>query len=78
MSAHTYCTAEAAEQIGPSERWLIEQLRTRRFPGRKVARHWRMTDEDIADAIDICRSGPGIASVAPIGLTPTSTKRVTA
>jgi hypothetical protein len=78
MSVSTYSTAEAAELIGSSERWLIEQVRTRRFPGRKVARRWRMTDQDIADAIDICRNVAGIARVPPIGLTPTSRKRVTA
>jgi hypothetical protein len=75
----TYSIAEVAEQMGaPSERWLVEQLRAGRFRGRKVARFWRMTEQDIIDALDICSndrrhhttSGPGR------GLTPRSKKRV--
>ena len=61
----------------PSERWLIEQLRAGRFPGRKVARHWRMTEQDIADALDLCRNKHRSIHVAPvIGLTPRSRRRV--
>jgi hypothetical protein len=81
MSIVTYSTAEAAEQIGaPSERWLIEHLRSGRFPGRKVGRHWRLTDQDIADVLDVCRNDASRAAlpvVTPIvGLTPTSRKKV--
>ena len=63
----------------PSERWLIEQLRSGRFPGRKVGRHWRMTDADINTALDIC-SNEGlrnVASTAPaVGLTARSRRRL--
>jgi hypothetical protein len=73
----TYSIGEAADQIGaPSERWLIEQLRVGRFAGRKIGRHWRMTDQDIADALDVCRNSPHIPSAGPVGLTTTSRKRV--
>lgn len=73
----TYSVAEAAEQIGaPSERWVVEQLRAGRFPGRKVARTWRMTDVDIADALEVCRNNPRVTKAAAVGLTPTSRKRV--
>ena len=40
----TYTTGEVSEIVGgPSERWLIQQLRAGRFPGRKVGRSssWR-------------------------------------
>jgi hypothetical protein len=37
MMRTTYSTADSAQQMGCSERWLIEQLRANRFPGRKVA-----------------------------------------
>jgi len=75
----TYSAGEAAEIIGaPSERWLIEQLRAGRFPGRKVGRHWRMTDQDIQDALDICRNDTSQASAVNsiVGLTPTSRRKV--
>ncbi len=77
MSIRTFSTAEANEQISPSERWLIEQLRAGRFPGRKVSRHWRMTEQDIIDALDVCRNDvPRISDVVPVvGLTPRSKKR---
>jgi hypothetical protein len=79
MMRTTYSTADSARQMGCSERWLIEQLRANRFPGRKVARHWRMTDQDIADALDICanelrRSTADVAMIS--GLTPRSHKKV--
>jgi hypothetical protein len=35
-------------------RWLTEQVRAGRLPAKKVAGYWRMTDQDIADAPDIC------------------------
>ncbi|TFV60430.1 DNA-binding protein [Mycobacterium sp. PS03-16] len=64
----------------PSERWLIEKLRAGAFPGRKVGRHWRMTEEDIVDALaacsnEVCRV-PAAAIPARSGLTSTSRKRV--
>lgn len=69
------CTAMGA----PSERWLIEQLRCGRFPGRKVGRHWRMTDADINTALDIC-SNEGLRNVAStataVGLTARSRRRL--
>jgi hypothetical protein len=79
----TYDTATSVHKMGgPSERWLIEQLRSGRFPGRKVGRRWRMTDKDISDALDIC--GNNIRRVAlnnrghspSFGLTPTSRKKM--
>lgn len=75
----TYSTREAAGVIGaPSERWLIEQLRAGRFPGRKVARRWRLTEEDLAETLDICRNRYRADSkVSPmVGLTPRSRRRV--
>ena len=78
----TYSTAEATEQIGaPSERWLIGQIRAGRFPARKVGRSWRMTDEDIADALDACSNKATTVQydevVTPMsGLTPTTRKRL--
>lgn len=51
----TYSSADAADWMGaPSERWLIHKLRAGAFPGRKVGRNWRMTEQDITDALDVC------------------------
>jgi hypothetical protein len=63
----------------PSERWLIEQLRAGIFPGRKVARAWRMTDADIEAALDICANDfhcPTADVAIASGLTPRSRKKV--
>ena len=55
MTIRTHSTAYVADYVMcSSERWLIEQLQSGRFPGRKVGRHWLMTDRDIEDALDIC------------------------
>ena len=79
--ALTYSLAEATERMGaPSERWLMLKLRAGAFPGRKVGRYWRMTEEDIADALDVCsndvRRIPAKAKPSAAGLTPTSRKRL--
>lgn len=34
------------------ERWVARQIAAGRFPARKVGRHWRMTDHDLATALD--------------------------
>jgi hypothetical protein len=75
----THSTAEVAETIGaPSERWLVEQIRSGRFPARKVGRSWRMTDSDVVAALNACRSDRLRVEVIPFatGLTPRSRKRV--
>lgn len=76
----TYSIADATDQMGaPSERWVIDQIRSGRFPARKIGRSWRMTERDIRDALDAC--GNTIrASEQPAaprtGLTPTSRRRL--
>lgn len=71
----TFSVAQAVGQIGaPSERWYIERLRSGYFPGRKIGRHWRMTEQDIIDALDICKN-EGLTA-APTGITARSRKRV--
>ena len=82
MTIRTHSAAEVADYLGCSERWLIEQLRSNRLPGRRVARHWRMTDQDVQDALDICandaRRVDGNAGAPVSGLTPTSRKKLLA
>ncbi|ASZ72675.1 excise [Mycobacterium phage Apocalypse] len=74
--------AEVAALIPCSERWLTEQVRAGRVPGRKIGRHWRMTQADVDAALESFRvsSESGRKSVAPpadrpIALTPTSRRR---
>jgi hypothetical protein len=53
MTALTRSLEEAAELIGGvSAQQLAAQLRRRAIPGRKIARSWRMTDDDIQAVID--------------------------
>ena len=79
-STVTYDTACVAQQINaPSERWVIDQIRAGRFPARKIGRAWRMTLQDIAEALDACRNprrSLADADVTLNGLTPTSRKRL--
>ena len=76
-NSETYSTAESPELIGaPSERWLIERLRSGPFRGRKIGRHWRMTEQDIADALDVCANDSRVASTVPRGLMSRSRKKV--
>jgi hypothetical protein len=80
----TFDLAEAAERIGGvSEKWLAAQLRSRKIPGRKVGRKWRMTQGDIDACLDIFKVCPNpkpdrtvAASGASVGLTRTSHRRV--
>ena len=75
--AKTHSLPEVVKMMpAPSERWLLERVRDGRFPARKIGRNWRMTDQDIADALDICKNDPHIAD-APTGLTPRSRQRAT-
>lgn len=82
----TYDLAAAAERIGGvSEKWLAVQLRSGKLPGRKVGRHWRMTQSDIEAAVETFGVGPQVNSGeggsvsskgGPAGLTKTSRRRL--
>jgi hypothetical protein len=77
----SYDMATSVAKIGgPSERWLKEQIRAGRFPARLVGRAYRMTDADIADALEIMRVANCPRSRAQIGagLTPKSRQKVRA
>jgi hypothetical protein len=87
--ALTYSTQEVVDQIGaPSHRWLLQRVRSREFPGRKIGRHWRFTDEDIAVILRFTRNdNAGTAQDSnddadvfstPQGLTPRSRRRALA
>lgn len=49
----TYTVAEAAAKLGITEAWYLRQLRARNLPGHKLGRNWRLTDDDIAQALEL-------------------------
>lgn len=59
--ALTYSVSEAVQLIGaPSQRWLVEQIRAGRFRARKIGRDWRLTAQDLADALEACSNLRGV------------------
>ncbi|MFA1704933.1 helix-turn-helix domain-containing protein [Mycobacterium intracellulare] len=73
--------ADAAKEIGTTERWLANQLRAGRFPAHKVGRQWRFTDRDIAEIIRLCAVPVMFAADAGFNtpassMTPTTARRI--
>ncbi|WP_125458760.1 DNA-binding protein [Rhodococcus sp. 1168] len=76
VAALTFPVAEGAERLGVTEGWYLTQLRARKLPGHKIANRWRLTDDDVAQALQLT-AVPAIAPVAdPAGLTPGSRRRL--
>ena len=54
----TYSLAEVAqqmrlyEQVKDPVRWLSKEINTGRIQARKIGKSWRMTEQDISDALD--------------------------
>lgn len=73
--------AEAAAEIGTTERWLANQLRSGKFPAHKVGRQWRFTDADVAEIIRRCAvpaalpTDTGLSAPA-CSMTPTTARRM--
>ena len=73
--AKTHSLAQVVKMMpAPSERWLLEKIRKGQFPARKIGRHWRMSNQDVLDALDTLKNDPDVAN-APRGLTPRSRLR---
>jgi hypothetical protein len=74
--------SQAAAVIPCPERWLADGLRSGRFPGRKIARKWMLSDQDIAAILEICSAtsttfSAGTALGAPTSsMTPTTVRRI--
>jgi hypothetical protein len=73
----TYTPAEASAMFPCNERWLIKQLRSGRFPGRKIAREWRMTREDIEQSIEICSAGRQVPQPISVDIVAPESRRRT-
>ncbi|WP_171048441.1 helix-turn-helix domain-containing protein [Nocardia cyriacigeorgica] len=71
-----YDLTEAAAILRVTESWLMRQLRDRRLAGRKVARRWMLTEDDLRAAIDGMASPAVAPRPDPAGLTPTSRRRL--
>jgi hypothetical protein len=62
MTTATYSLAEVAHQMRLYEemkdpvRWLTKEIKVGRIPARRIGRSWRMTEQDIADALEECRN----------------------
>jgi hypothetical protein len=76
VSTLTRSLAEAARMIPCSERWLADGLRAGRFPGRKIANQWRLTDEDIAAVIEASKPKPSPPVSIVDGLSPAARRRI--
>jgi Helix-turn-helix domain len=46
--------SQAAAELHCSERWLADNLRSGRFPAKKIGRKWMLSDDDIAAILQIC------------------------
>jgi hypothetical protein len=52
---HTHSLTEACALIGcGSESWLTERVHNGTFPGRRIVRDLRFSDDDIAQIINAC------------------------
>ncbi|KLO31611.1 hypothetical protein ABW16_01940 [Mycolicibacter heraklionensis] len=51
MPPEIYTVDEAAKILNVSGTWLRQQLRARRFTALKIAGRWRMTGEQINEAL---------------------------
>lgn len=81
MTTVTYSLEEAAHIIRGSRgsadvQWLRKRLAAGRLSGYKAGRYWRMTQDDIDDAVKSLR--PVSLPVVPVasGLTRTSARRL--
>jgi len=64
---------QAATELRCSERWLADQLRAGRFPGKKIGRRWVLGDDDITGILQICSVIPAASSTdAALSAAPSS------
>ncbi|SPM32364.1 hypothetical protein MRAB57_162 [Mycobacterium rhizamassiliense] len=73
--------ADAAKEIGTTERWLANQLRSGKFPAHKVGRRWRFTDADVAEIIRRCAVPAALPTDTRLctptsSMTPTTARRM--
>lgn len=65
--------AEAAAEIGASQRWLGDRLRAGKFPAHKIGRRWMFSGDDISAILEICSVTPSAFSTDnPLCASPSS------
>ena len=72
----TFDVAEGARRLGVTEDWYLRQLRAKKLPGHKIGRTWRLTDNDVQQALDTTYQPAAPVLADPSGLTPTSRRRL--
>ena len=60
---------EGAARLGVSLDWYMRQLRPRKLPGHKIGRTWRLTDDDIREALRLTAKPALVKPPDPSGLT---------
>lgn len=71
-----YTLDEAAEILHVTDGWLKKKLQRREIPGRKVARHWMLTQGDIEAVIEGAATPVIAPKPDPAGLSPASRRRL--
>lgn len=72
---HTHSVAEVCALIGcDSQDWLVDRVRNGTFPGRKIVRELRFSDDDIRGIIEACAVQPRTVREVPMP-TPTARSR---
>lgn len=74
--ALTFDVEEGAQRLGVTADWYMRQLRARKLPGHKIGRTWRLTDDDVAQALKLTATTTNPAHADPAGLTPGSRRRL--
>lgn len=72
----TFSVEAAAERMGVSAHWYGLRLRDRTFPGRKIGRKWRVTEQDFQEALESTYTPAKPKATDPAGLTKTSRRRL--
>jgi hypothetical protein len=56
QATHIICGDDSG--LADPQRWVMRQLRSGRFPGRKIGRNWFMTEAHIEAALDTLDNNP--------------------
>jgi hypothetical protein len=57
---------QAAARIPCTQRWLADNLRSGRFPGKKIGRQWKLSEVDIVAILEICSVTPTTSRKRPL------------
>ncbi|MDV7197040.1 helix-turn-helix domain-containing protein [Rhodococcus kroppenstedtii] len=76
LPSATFPLTEGAERLGVSVDWYMRQLRARKLPGHKLGRKWRLTEDDLAEALRLTAMPALAPRPDPAGLTAGSRRRL--